>query len=414
MVRYSPPTPPHIMKRIARLPAVLFLAMPFVVAAQPVLPGVAAAMQKVIDADEISGAVTAVVTKDGIVHLEATGLADIKSKRPMRPDALFYLASTTKPVTAVAVLMLQDEGKLNLADPVANYIPEIAALKSPSGLPANLTIAQLLTHTSGLAEHKPQAYSAATLAELIAECIHAPMRSEPNERWQYTSSGFDVAARIVEVVSGKSFDQFVQERLFDPLGMKSTTFFPSAEQLGTWPTVYLYRDDRLTDAGKPPAPVRGKTRPFGGAGLYATAGDLAIFCQMLLNRGELGGRRYLSESAYMQLTTIRTGELPTGFSKAQINNVLGWGVGVYVLRSPHAGVSDHLSVGTFGHPGALGTHILVDPVKGRAYVFLVQRPNMTDNFENEPLQFFLDSATAALDPSVARGGTGPIESRQKD
>ncbi len=377
--------------------SLLSLSVPLLALAQPVLPGVGSALQKTIDADEISGAVTAVVTKDGLVHLEATGLADRATQRPMRTGDLFLLASVTKPVTAVAVLMLQDEGKLSLADPVARFIPEFAALKTPSGKPANLKIAQLLTHTSGLAENERTVYGSRDLQTVVAACLRAPMRYEPEERWQYTSSGFDVAARIVEIVSGKTFESFLQERLFGPLGMSSTTFFPSREQLATWPTVYVRRDDRLVEAGPPPpAPVRGRNAAFGGTGLYSTASDLALLGRMLLNRGEFAGRRYLSAEAYAQMTTIHTGELATGFSRAQSNNVLGWGLGAYVLRAPHAGVSEFLSPGTFGHPGALGTHLLVDPVRQRAYVFLVQRPNLTDNFENEPLRCFLEAATAAL------------------
>src|SRR5260221_2132180 len=136
--------PPSPLARFAFVvPALTALAF----ADAPKLPGVGAAMQAAVDAHEISGAVTMVVTKDKILHLEATGLADIATKRPMTTDALFVQMSMTKPVTGTAVLILQDEGKLNLSDPVAKYIPEFAALKAPSGQPANLTLLQLLTHT---------------------------------------------------------------------------------------------------------------------------------------------------------------------------------------------------------------------------------------------------------------------------
>ena len=155
---------------------------------------------------------------------ESTGLADVASKRPMTPDTLFWIASMTKPITGTAVLMLQDEGKLNVADPVAKYLPEFANLKTPSGKPANLTITQILTHTSGLGEAPGEAAKQAhTLADLVPLWLATPMQYEPGEKWKYTQSGINAAARIVEVVSGQTFDQFLcSNGCFSPLGMIRT------------------------------------------------------------------------------------------------------------------------------------------------------------------------------------------------
>src|SRR5437773_11595197 len=176
----------------------------------PKLPGVGATVQDLIAKNEIAGAITVVVTKDKTVHLETTGFADVATKRPMTPDTLFWIASMTKPVTGVAILMLQDEGKLNVADPVAKYLPEFASLKTPSGKPANLTITQILTHTSGLGEAAgPAAEQARTLADLEKIWLATPMQYEPGEKWKYTQSGINAAARIVEVISGKTVDVFV-------------------------------------------------------------------------------------------------------------------------------------------------------------------------------------------------------------
>src|SRR5437762_3855465 len=192
----------------------------------PKLPGIGTAMQAMIAKNEIAGAVTVVVTKDKLLHLETTGFADVAAKRPMTPDTLFWIASMTKPITGTAILMLQDEGKLNVADPVAKYLPGFANLKTPSGKPANLTIAQILTHTSGLGEaNGPAAQKAKTLADLVPIWLATPMQYEPGSQWRYTQSGINAAARIVEVISGMTFDQFVQKRIFDPLGMKNTTFY---------------------------------------------------------------------------------------------------------------------------------------------------------------------------------------------
>lgn len=383
----------------------LFTAL--TVQAAPKLPGVGSAMQATVDAREVAGAVTLVATKDKILHLEATGFAELASRKPMAPDAMFWIASTTKPITGVAVLMLVDEGRLSLSDPVSKYLSQFADLKTPSGQPANLTIAHLLTHTSGLAEIKRGSYAKKKdLAETIDSYFPAaPMLFEPGERWKYTSIGFDIAGRIVEIVSGKSFDAFVQERLFDPLGMKDTTFFTNDEQQRRLVTNYVRNSTtgELEPKEQPfGRPVRGQFPPVPGGGLLSTASDIARFGQMLLNRGEFEGKRYLSEASYKALTTVQTGELSTGFSAGQFNQVLGWGMGAYVLRAPHAGVSATLSAGSFGHPGACGTHLIVDPVKGLVYVLMIQRSNLSDNFENETARAFVQAVADALAKELKR------------
>src|SRR3954471_17943399 len=212
-----------------------------------------AAMEKMVEKNEIAGAVTIVESKDKVLHVGTAGFADVATKRKMTPDTLFWIASMTKPVTAVAVLMLQDEGKLKVADPVAKYIPEFANLKTPSGKPANLTITQILTHTSVLGEAPAaEAQHAKTLADLVPLWLAAPMQYEPGEKWKYTQSGINAAARIVEVVSGLSFDTFLQTRVFDPLGMKNTTFYPSSEQWSRLATAYAKDKETGSLAPVPP------------------------------------------------------------------------------------------------------------------------------------------------------------------
>jgi CubicO group peptidase (beta-lactamase class C family) len=383
------------------VPAVSITCLALAAQAAPTLPGIGAAMQATVEAHEVAGAITFVATKDRVLHLEATGLADVASHRPMATDTMFWLASSTKPITTTALLMLQDEGKLSVTDPVAKYIPAFADLKTPSGQPANLTIQHLLTHTTGLTDIKRPVYFASkNLAEVVAGYFPAaPMLSEPGERWKYTSFGLDTAGRIVEIVSGKSFDAFLQERIFDPLGMKDTTFYPTDAQVLRLATGYAR--DRATGALNVQTPVfgrpvRGQFPPVPGGGLFSTAGDLGRFGQMLLNHGVLDGKRYLSEAAYKMMTTVHTGDLLTGYSASQMNHVLGWGLGVFIVRAPHEGVTARLAAGTFGHPGAWGTELIVDPAKGVVYVMMIQRSNLPDNFENEPARVFIESAAAAL------------------
>lgn len=388
-----------------RLAPLLALSLSLAASAQaPKLPGIDAAMQAMIAKDEIAGAVTAVVAKDGLIHLDTAGFADVAAKRPMATDTLFWIASMTKPVTGVAILMLQDEGKLTVADPVAKYLPEFAALKTPSGKPANLTISQVLTHTSGLGEASgPAAQQARTLADLVPVWLAAPMQYEPGAQWKYTQSGINAAARIVEVVSGTTFDAFVQTRILDPLGMADTTFYPTDAQRARIATAYAKNKETGALEPVPPRPEFGPRDrpPQGHAGLYSTAPDYARFCRMLLNGGTLDGRRYLSDSAMSFLATPQTGELPTGFFQGDTYGNrganYGWGLATSIVRTPHEGAAAMLSPGTYGHGGAWGTQAWIDPVKQVAYVLMVQRSNFPNSDASDVRRVFQQAAADALD-----------------
>jgi len=301
------------------------------------------------------------------------------------------------------VLMLQDEGKLNVADPVAKYLPEFAALKTPSGKPANLTITQILTHTSGLGEASgPAAQQAKTLADLVPIWLAAPMQYEPGAQWKYTQSGINAGARIVEVVSGMTFDVFVEKRIFQPLGMTSTTFYPTDAQRTRLATAYAKnKGTGLLEAVPPRAEYGPRDRPpQGNGGLYSTAPDYARFCQMLLSGGTLDGRRYLSADAMKLLVTPQTADLPTGFFQADTYGNrganYGWGITTSILRVPHPGVAAMLSPGTYGHGGAWGTQAWIDPVKGVAYILMVQRSNFPNSDASDVRGAFQQAAADAL------------------
>jgi CubicO group peptidase (beta-lactamase class C family) len=345
-------------------------------------PAIRAAIQKHIDAGEISGAVTVVVSKDRTLAFDTIGLADVAKNKPMRGDTLFWIASMTKPFTAVSILMLQDEGKLKVSDPIEKFLPAFADLQTPSGRPAHVTIEQILTHTSGMGEGDATSLkSAHTLADLATIYRATPMLYEPGDHWRYTQSGINVAARIVEVVSGLSFDQFVSTRLLKPLGMKHSTFYPNQKQRSHFAIPYTHDKETgklaaapLADYGNPRQP------PLGNAGLFSTGPDYARFCQMLLNGGTFHGHQYLSPAAFHELITVHTGELPTGFLQTEeygrrgMN--YGWGIGVVIVKTPHPGVAQMLSPGSFGHGGAWGTQAWIDPVRGLAYILMVQRPGV--------------------------------------
>jgi CubicO group peptidase (beta-lactamase class C family) len=387
------------------------LGMAVVVAAEPPESAeVAAAMGRMVDAREVAGAVTLVAAPDRILHLGATGFSNLARHEPLSTDAFFWIASMTKPFMSVSILMLQDEHKLSVDEPVEKYLPKLGALKTSTGERAHITIAQLLSHTSGLPEIDRAVYHAATTLDQVASHYSpAKLQFDPGHGWKYTSVNFDLAARIVEQLSGESFDQFLAERLFAPLGMRDTTFYPTDAQ---WARLAgCYARDRATGELRPQPqaigrPMRGHFAPLGAGGLFSTASDIGRFCQMLLGRGQLESRRYLSPDAVAALAKIQTGSIPTGFVADRPEPVLGWGLGVFVVRARDDGASAFLSVGSFGHAGANGTDMIIDPVAGRAYVVMVQRPNLPNNFNNPVGRAFL----AAAVPSST--GRSPVRSAQ--
>ena len=391
----SPTSPVRSLAFAAIAVALLHWALPFTALAATVaeIQAVTKAMQGAVDRDEVSGAVTLVTSPDKILHMSAVGLSDVAAGQPMREDGLFWIASMTKPLTASAILMLQDEGKLSVNDPVARYLPELAALKTADGKPGNLTLKHLLTHTSGMAEASPeQSLAAKRLADLIPSYVQ-PLKFEPGTKWQYCQSGINSLGRSIEIVSGKSLPDFFQERLLSPLGMKDTAFYPSPDQLVRLAKSYKLVNGKLEEAALNPIadPARPERFPAANGGLFSTARDYARFCQMLLNGGALDGRRYLSPEAVAQMSAVQTGDIHTGFTEGN-----GWGLGCCVVRQPQ-GVTAALSPGTFGHGGAYGTQAWIDPVKKRIYILMVQRANFTNSDASEVRRAFQAAAVGTLD-----------------
>jgi CubicO group peptidase (beta-lactamase class C family) len=357
---------------------------------------IAERMKHYVDRKEVAGTVTLVVTRDKVAALDAVGLSDVAHNTPMKPDTIFWIASMTKPITATAVMMLQEEGKLSVEDPVGKYVPELKDLKTKDGKPANLTLRHLLTHTSGMGEAtSEQSKKAEKLADLIPVYASQPVKFEPGTKWEYCQSGINTLGRIVEVVSGKPFDAFLQERLFTPLGMKDTTFYLMPEQLPRLAKAYKKEGDKLEESpiaflnGR--APESRDRYPAANGGLFSTGPDYARFCRMILNEGTLDGRRYLKPETVKQMTTLQTPEsIKTGFTEGN-----GWGFGWCVVRKPQ-GVSEKLSPGSFGHGGAYGTQAWIDPTKGRAYILMTQRANFPNSDDSPVRKAFQEAAAAAL------------------
>ena len=352
------------------------------------------AMRTMIAAKEVPGAVTLVATRGRVTHLRAMGSAGPSGSPAMRKDSIFWIASMTKPITGTAILMLQDEGKLNVHDLAGKYIPELANLKTPSGQPANLTLLHLMTHSSGLAEATAdESKLARKLGDLIPAYANKPMQFEPGSKWQYCQSGINTLGRIVEVVSGQPFEAFLETRLFRPLGMKDTTFYLRPPQMARLVTpVKREADGGFTATtvallyGKP-ATDR-EHYPAANGGLFTTAADYALFVRMILNGGTLKGRKYLRPESVALMTTVQSGDLKTGFTPGN-----GWGLTWCVVRDPQ-GVTAMLSPGTHGHGGAYGTQAWIDPKQGLVLILMVQRSNFANGDNSAVRLAFQQAATA--------------------
>jgi CubicO group peptidase (beta-lactamase class C family) len=361
-------------------------------------------MQSFIDSGEIAGAVTVIGRAGGVLRYEAVGFQDLESRKPMAKDSLFRIASMTKPITALAIMMLVEQHKITLDDPVAKYLPEflgqqMVAEKTESSVTLKkpkrpVTVRDLLTHTSGLAREFPPGLADLytkrnhTLAEGVLVFSQRPLEFEPGSRWVYCNPGIDTLGRIVEVVSGQPFEEFLQKRIFDPLGMKDTTFYPSAEQLGRLATTYDRKDGKLVanPFGFIGSPV-GAKYCVPSAGLFSTGADLAKLYRMLLNKGTLDGVRILDASCVAEMTRLQTGDLECGFVPG-----MGFGLGCGVVKEPQ-GVTERLSKGSFGHGGAFGTQGWLDPNKDFFAVLLIQRLGLP-NADASPMRRELQALAA--------------------
>jgi CubicO group peptidase (beta-lactamase class C family) len=396
--------PPHTLGCVAMktLPRLFFAALAAFMqtpaaAEHPVLPEIRAAMEARIAAGEIAGAVTVVGDEQRILHFDAVGSADLEADAKLQGDALFWVASMTKPITATALMMLAETGALCLDDDVSGHLPEFSGLKDADGKAVVVTIRQCLSHTSGLAEVSMEETREVTdLADLTPLIAAKPVQFAPGSKWQYSQSSINTAARIVEVVSGMSFADFLDRRIFSLLGMNDTTFYLSEEQAARVASSYA-----RTAAGtleKTPlgfldgkSPVSKDRYPRANGGLFSTADDFARFSQMLLRGGELDGVRILMPESIAEMTSVQTGDLATGFTPGN-----SWGVGWCVVREPQ-GVSEALSPDSFGHGGAYGTQWWIDPTKSRYYLLLVQRANFPNSDASEVRKNFQNAASAALD-----------------
>jgi CubicO group peptidase (beta-lactamase class C family) len=359
-----------------------------------------------VDRGVIPGAVVLLARNGKLVYLQAIGYQDREKRTPMKPDAIFRIASMTKPITSVAVMMLAEEGKIDLIAPVFQYLPEFKDVKvgiekedPGTGKPAlsfedpkrPMTVQDLLRHTSGLV-YGPfgntlvhQAYNKAnlfdskqTLAEFVTKLSKLPLAHQPGTVWEYGMST-DVLGRIVEVISGMPFDRFVEERIAGPLGMHDTAFYLSAAQSSRLAELQA---DPATGRRPPSSSAEDLTKEkqkwfSGGGGLLSTASDYARFCQLLLNKGELNGARLLAPKT---LAVMTSDQVPPGIPRLGIEDVAptpemghSFGLGFAVRTDPgHSPISG--SVGDYFWAGAYGTYFWIDPQEKMFAVMMTQMP----------------------------------------
>jgi CubicO group peptidase (beta-lactamase class C family) len=363
------------------------------------LERIGVAVQRSIDDKRVAGGVTLVIRRGHVAWFKAQGMMDREAAKPMSPDAMFRICSMTKPITSVAVMILYEEGKFLLDDPASKYLPEFknpkVLVKPASGEPytipaaREITIRDLLRHTSGLAYNwnadlgamyeKANVASGllpydGTIGDSVKNLAGVPLLFNPGERFEY-SLGVDVLGRLVEVVSGKPLDEFFRTRIFEPLGMKDTYFYPPENKLDRLATAYTYYPDkglnRFPDAPiregtfvySADYPSRGPKKLFsGGGGLVSTAMDYARFCQMMLDGGKAGNTRLLSRKSV---------ELMTQDSLGKISPEQGFGLG-FGVDGVKAPLSELGSPGEYNWGGFFYTGFSIDPKEQMIVIFMAQ------------------------------------------
>jgi CubicO group peptidase (beta-lactamase class C family) len=368
-----------------------------------------------VDEGRIAGVVTLVARHGKVVHVDTYGMADIENDEPMAADTFFRLFSMTKPVTSVALLTLYEEGKFQLNDPLARYLPEFAGVKVYAGTDDSgavileepnraPTMKDVFRHTAGFSygaapdpiQHyfTPSPYSEPSLEMLAHRIAQAPLIYQPGTRWVYSFS-HDIQARLVEVLSGMSFEDYTRERIFDPLGMNEVVFGLPAELANRFANTYSPNDDGELAASDTPESTTYDTPPFGGTSLSGPVMDYARFAQMLVNSGELDGTRILSPKT---VDLMASDHLPEGVTRGAAGggeaSGEGYGLGVRVVTDA-ARAGNLTSTGTFGWSGAAGTHFFVDRDEGLTAIFMIQRQGpggfgMSSVFETLVYQAIVD------------------------
>lgn len=345
-------------------------------------------MKEFVDRGQLAGTVTLLQRHGTLAHLEATGWADIEAKKPMQRDTIFQIMSMTKPITGVAIMMMAEEGKLRLTDPVEMHLPEFRGqmmISSRDGdklvlqkPPRPITIRDLMTHTSGMIGEPPASTGplminmSMPLDRAVAIYAQQPLDFEPGTKWQYSNTGIATLGRIVEVLSGLKYEEFLAKRIFEPLGMvDSHVFLPDFKHarlaaLYTIENGHIVKDGPNALAGDAMKFRRGATYSGPEFSVYTTAADLAKFYQMMLDKGAYHGKRLLSAASVETMSAVQSGDVKSGWDLGD-----GFGLTWEVTKDP-IGTLTGLSEGAFHHGGAFSTFGYVDPKKDLIGVYMTQ------------------------------------------
>jgi len=353
-----------------------------------------AAMARLVDEKQVAGLVTLLERHGKTVHFSAVGKQDVRKPDPVQKDSIFRIYSMTKPVTGVAMMMLHEEGKWRLDDPVSRYIPEFAKLKvyagkNDDGSPKledarrSMTMRELMTHTGGfgyvLNANNPVdkmiidanvLNPRASLQEMVNGLVKIPLLAQPGTRWSY-SIAVDVQGYLVEKFSGQTFGDFLRTRIFEPLGMKDTAFYVPKEKLARFAQVHTGAGASLAVDENRPDPTMVPLGPSGGGGLFSTASDYARFCEMLLQGGQLNGVRLLAPRTVEMMRTNHVNPDPL----KTMPPGTGWGMDFQIVTDA-AAAGDSVSNGTFSWFGIAGTWFWIDPVEDLAFVGMVQHQSL--------------------------------------
>jgi CubicO group peptidase (beta-lactamase class C family) len=362
-----------------------------------------------VDSQTIPGAVALVSRHGKVALLEAVGWRDVENKKPMEPSSIFQIMSMTKNLTGVAVMMLADEGRIDLRQPVERYLPEFRGIQlaEKTNGPGTVhppqhppTVWQLMSHTSGLGGD-PEGELAdnprtmrVPLAEAVRFYARTRLQFEPGTRWSYSNMGIAALGRMIEVISGEDYVHFVRTRILEPLRMNDSFFFPPEDKKDRIALVYKHTGGKLVRAGDeilagdPVKYRQGAQYPAPEFGLYSSASDLVKFYQMLLNEGEYSGRRYLSRQAVDTMTRVFTPNVtPSGWLGGT-----GYGLTFEIVNQPQGTLLLH-SPGTFGHGGAFGTEGWIDPKNDLIRIMLVQ---VSDGSGDAPRSVVMQIGEAAV------------------
>ncbi len=349
-------------------------------------------MQAAIDQGQYAGAVTLIVRRGRIVQWRGLGYRDVARSAPMRPDAIFQIHSMTKPITSVAALLLMEEGRLMLEDPVSRFLPEFASMQvleggsvtSPRARPAArpITIKHLLTHTAGFAAgekmsgaavermNEARLHESPSLAAYASSLAALPLASDPGTGFSYDGVSTQVLSRVIEVAAGVPFDEFLIKRIFGPLRMLDTGFaVPREKRARIVEMTSTDESGRLVAVSmNAPGEMLGPF-PSGAGGLYSTAADYARFCQMLLNAGEFDGAEILGRKTVELMLANHLGHLSPPVN--EFNDGEGFGLGGYVVLDP-ARRGQLGSAGQFGWSGAAATWFFIDPQEQLIAILMMQ------------------------------------------